>query len=205
MAILNFDATNVPQAKSFEPLPNGWYNVQVTSSDIVPTKAGTGTILKLTLTVLDGVAANRLVFCNLNIVNPNPQAQAISEGHLSAICHSTGVVNCADSNMLHGIPFQVKLGIQPAKGNYEASNQCKAFKPIGSEATAQGASGAPLTAPVVQQPVAVQQAAPAQPVQPVQPVAQAQPPVQQPPAAAPAVEQPAAAAAPANSAAPWES
>lgn len=62
MAMLNFDATNVEQNTAPEPVPTGWYNVQIVESEEKPTKdfANTGAMyLELVMQILDGEYAGR--------------------------------------------------------------------------------------------------------------------------------------------------
>lgn len=157
MAAINFDATTVAPNASFDPLPAGWYNANITGSEMKPTKDGSGAYIQLELTVLDGQFANRKVFDRLNVQNSSQVAQEIAYATLSSICHATGVIQVQDTSQLHGIPIEVKLSVQAASGDYEASNKVKGYR-----ASSQGAGGMSQ---------APQMAAPAQ-----------QPPVQQPPA-----------------------
>lgn len=142
MVALNFNAATVEPQKAFEPLPAGWYNVMIDESEMKPTKDTKGAYLNLRLNVMEGEFANRKVFCRLNLQNANATAVEIAEGHLSAICHAVGVIQCETSEMLHGLPFQVKLSLRPPKDDYEASNDCKAFKACdeGAGAAAGGAA-----------------------------------------------------------------
>ena len=131
MALLNFDASQVqPNEGGLDPVPAGWYNVNLIESDIAPTKDGAGRLLNLKFTILDGQFANRKIYNRLNIVNANPTAQEIARGQLSALCHACGVIQVADSAQLHGIPLKVRVKITPAKDGYEAKNEITAFKNI---------------------------------------------------------------------------
>lgn len=130
MASLNFDATTVPPADSVEAIPSGWYNAQIDQSEMKPTKDGSGTYLELRFSILDGQYANRKVFARLNLRNANPVAQEIAYKQLSAICHATGVLQVQDSQQLHGRPMKIKVAVRAASGDYEASNEVRAFKSI---------------------------------------------------------------------------
>lgn len=198
MANLNFDATTVSPADSIEAIPAGWYNAQIDQSEMKPTKDGSGAYLELRFSVLDGQYANRKVFGRLNLRNANPVAQEIAYKQLSAICHATGVLQVQDSQQLHGRPMKIKVSVRAASGDYEASNELKAFKnineqvdgPVGAPAAQGGAPWAGQQAPAAQQaapwagapaatPAPTQQFAP--PVQAAAPAAAA--PQWQPPAA----------------------
>jgi hypothetical protein len=149
MASLNFDATNVAPSDSFAPLPAGTYIAQVTDSSIKPTKSGTGTILNLTWTILDGQFANRKVFDRVNIQNANPEAEKIGQRQLSSICHAAGVLKLADSNQLHGRPCKITLKIR-VDAQWGDSNEVKAYESAGAGAApgvpsfAQQAASAPI-------------------------------------------------------------
>jgi hypothetical protein len=143
MATLNFDAATVEPSQSFEPIPDGWYAVQITASETKPTKDGSGAYLELTLKVLEPPYTNRNLFYRLNIKNNNPVAQEIAYRQLSAICHATGVIQVADSQQLHGLPFKVKVTVRKDdSGKYDPTNEIKAVKNI-NEGT-----GAPSAPPV---------------------------------------------------------
>lgn len=191
MANLNFDARQVDPQTTYEALPAGWYNFMITESELMPTKAGDGAYLRLTLRVIDGQYAGRQVFDNLNLQNPNPVAVEISYRRLSAYCHATGVLQVQDSQQLHGIPFKARLSVRKDKdGQYDDQNEVKAVKNITDGEEQQGA---PAWAP--------QQQAPQQPAWANQPPApettaalqqQGFPPQQAPAAGNPPWAQPAA-------------
>lgn len=176
MAAINFDATTVAPNASFDPLPAGWYNANITGSEMKPTKDGSGAYIQLELTILDGQYANRKVFDRLNVQNNSQVAQEIAYATLSSICHATGVIQVQDTSQLHGIPLEVKLSVRAATENYEASNDVKGYR-----ASSQGAGGmsqapqmgAPAQQPPVQQPPAQNWSAPQQ--TPPAPAQQAEP------------------------------
>lgn len=185
MAQLNFNAAQVPQLEAQDPLPSGWYNAKIVESEMKQTADHAGAYLALTFEVLDGTFARRKLFTNVNLQNSNPVAAEIGAKTLSAICHSTGVIQVQDSQQLHGIPLQIKVALKPAGAGkdgkyYEASNDVKGYKAI--DHSQQPAMGAPTAAPQWAQP------APAQPPQWAQPVSVA--PQQQQPFQPPQQQQP---------------
>ncbi|QBQ71146.1 multimodular transpeptidase-transglycosylase [Shewanella phage S0112] len=128
MPRLDFNASSVPPQTPFELLPTDWYTVSIDESEIKPTAAETGHYLQLRLNVMEGEYVNRKVFCRLNIDNPNQTAQDIAFAQLSAICHATGVINCEESEQLHGKPFMARVVLRPPKGDFDATNEVKGFK-----------------------------------------------------------------------------
>lgn len=183
MAVLgiNFDANAVAPQSEMGAVPPGWYNVMITESEMKPTSKKDGSFLALTYTVMDGEFAKRKLFENLNLQNKSETAVEIARACLSAICHAIGVFQIADSQQLHGIPFQIKVGVEPAgKGDdgkeHDARNSIKGYKAL------EGAAVAPAGGQQQTAPAWAQQTAPAAPAAPLAPAAPA--PVA-PPAPAP--------------------
>ena len=154
MATLNFNAAEVkPDAGIGDPLPIGWYNAAITESEIKPTKSGTGTLLRLVLTVLDGYYTGRKIYDQLNIANQSEQAQNIGRARLSAIGHSVGVLQINDSSQLHNLPLKIKVKISKTEeGNL--GNDVQAYKPsseqvetVQAQVASNSASSGGFTAP----------------------------------------------------------
>jgi hypothetical protein len=151
MALLNFDASQVaPDSGVGDPLPPGWYNVMMDASEVKPTKdAATtgGQYLECRFSVLDGQFQGRKLFARFNTRNANPVAQEIGYKQLSAVCHAVGVLQVADSQMLHGKPLKVRVKIRKAEGDYEASNDITAYKNINEPTPGAGDAGVPVGVP----------------------------------------------------------
>lgn len=113
MATFNFNAAGVePMApRSYEPLPNGEYEMIITKSDVKSTKAGTGQYLELEMQVVSGEHSGRRHWERLNVSNPNKQAEDIAKAALAALCMAVGVTDIADTADLHDIPFIAALEI----------------------------------------------------------------------------------------------
>ncbi|MCA3324843.1 MAG: DUF669 domain-containing protein [Roseomonas sp.] len=116
MASLNgtFDATEVAPAVPLEVLPPGKYLAHLIESEMAPTKAGDGQLLKLVFEILEGPSARRKIFDQLNLVNRNQQTVEIAQRTLSAICHAVGQVHVSDSEQLHFKPLLMTLKVEPA-------------------------------------------------------------------------------------------
>ena len=157
MASLNgtFDATEVAPAVPLEVLPPGKYLAHLIESEMLPTKAGDGQLLKLVFEVLDGPAARRKIFDQLNLVNRNEQTVEIAQRTLSAICHAVGQVHVSDSEQLHFKPLIVTLKVEPAGpdrygvhrearnkvGGYAPAQQGAATPPPAAQPAARPAAG----------------------------------------------------------------
>jgi hypothetical protein len=216
MAQLNFDASQVAPSEALEAIPAGWYNAQMTASEMKPTSDGTGAYLQAEFTVLSGDYAGRKLFDRINLQNKNPVAVEIGYKTLSAICHAIGVIQVQDSQQLHGRPLQLKVSLRAAGPgadgkHYEASNEVKGYKGVdGAGVPTAGASagGAPSWAPQAPAQQAAPQyapppaAAPQQWAPPAQPAAAAPQQWQQPAPQAPQAPAPQQWAPPAQQAAP---
>lgn len=152
MAQMQFNAAEVEPQTSFDPIPAGWYKAMITESELKTTRNGNGEYLQLTLQVLDGQYANRMVWERLNLRNPNQTAVEIAQASLSAICRAVGVMAVTDSVQLHNKPLMVKVKVRAADGQYEASNEVAGYKavdgagPVPAPAQATQAAPAPQAA-----------------------------------------------------------
>ncbi len=128
MANLNgFNATEVEPTTSFEPLPAGKYLAAITESEMKPTKAGTGSYLQLTFTILEGEYKNRFLWDRLNLNNPNATAVKIARGNLSAICRAIGVMQPRDSVDLHNLPLVITVKVKKREDTGDLTNEVKGY------------------------------------------------------------------------------
>lgn len=184
MARISFNSANVAPQESFTPIPAGVYLAQATDSDVAATKSG-GEMVKLTFEVLQGPYARRKVFGNINVRNPNADAERIGQSQLSALCHAVGLVGqLNDTAQLHLRPVMIRVKIRKDDtGQYGDRNEV-----TGYEAVAGGAApGMPVAAPGGFPPPQAGGAAAAAmfpPAPQAVPVAAAAQPVAQPPQAA---------------------
>ena len=111
---------------SFDPVPPGDYNLQITNSDVKPTKDGKGKYIWLEETILDGPYAGRKVFDQLNLWNANPTASKIAEVAFTRLCKACGKVQIQDTAELHGIPFVATVGVDANPG-YNPKNTVKKY------------------------------------------------------------------------------
>lgn len=111
---------------SFTPIPADTYIVQVTKSEMKPTRDATGEMLKLEFTVLEGEYTGRKIYENLNLVNKNEMAVKIARSKLKQICQACGLSQIEDSAELHGIPFRGLVVIEESNDpKYDPQNRLK--------------------------------------------------------------------------------
>ena len=126
MALLNFDASQVDPSVAYEAIPADKYLVEITASETKPTKNGSGTLLQLEYTVIEGEYKNRKVWDRLCIKHANQQTVKIALANLSAICHAVGVMKPQDSTELHHIPLVITVKCK-SDDNGEIRNEVKAY------------------------------------------------------------------------------
>ena len=142
---LMFDSSSiqVEANDSFEPLPEGDYQVIVDHSEFRDTKAGTGKYLHLELTVVDGPGKGRKIFDNLNLENPNAATVEIAQRQLAGLVQACGKVKITDSSELHNKPVIANLKVRPASNGYDASNDVRFYKKIPDAVYTPASSGTP--------------------------------------------------------------
>ena len=147
MANLNFNATEVEPAGSFEPIPAGKYPAAITESEMKPTKNGSGSYLQLTFTITEGEHKNRLLWARLNLNNPNASAVKIARSELSAICHAVGVMQPRDSLELHNIPLVIAVKLRKREDSGELTNEIKGYERMVAAGQTQTAPAPDITPP----------------------------------------------------------
>lgn len=137
MALLNLnftqDEVTKAQSDNFTPIPTGNYVAEVNRSEVKATKDGRGSYLSLSLKVLEGDFAGRLIFQNITLTNANATAQTIGREQMAQLAGACGILNLQDSEQLHGKPIGIRVAIETDKsGQYEPRNTVKKFFPLNS-------------------------------------------------------------------------
>lgn len=125
-----FDTTSLPEGRSYDPVPEGWYNATISKADVMPTKAGTGTKIDMRYDITGPAQQGRAVFSALNIRNPNPKSEEIGRQQLGDIMRAIGLAKVQDTDQLIGGSLLIKLATKAADGQYDASNEIKGFKAV---------------------------------------------------------------------------
>src|SRR6202162_3824620 len=130
---LDFDPETVPEGDGqFELLPPGMYTAQIIESDLVPTKSGSGQMLKLTFEIIEGPLSRRRVWENLNIINRSEDAQAIGQRALKKICEAVGHTGpLHDSRDIEFKPLRIGVAVEADKtGQWGDNNSVKAYEAL---------------------------------------------------------------------------
>lgn len=140
-----FNAAEVEPNEGFDVLPAGEYRVCIVNSNRKPTKRGDGQIIEFEMQVLDGQYQNRKVWERINFINPNPTAQQIARGTLSAICRAVGVLQPGDTAELHNKPMLAKVKVTKQEG-YNDKNEVTKYSPVSVQPSQPQQQAQPATA-----------------------------------------------------------
>lgn len=153
MAFLDtpFDVNELPESDSnYDLVPAGWYDAIINKAEIKNTKAGTGQYIAIRYDITGPSHQGRVVFGQLNIKNPNSQAEEIGRKQLGEVMRAIGLARVTDTDQLIGGNLQIKVGIKEADGQYEASNQIKGYKAINGSQPPMPVSTPAQSAPAAQ-------------------------------------------------------
>lgn len=143
MAFLSqsFDVSELPPSKDYSVLPAGWYSATISGAEVKETKAGTGEYIAIKYSITGPTHQGRVIFGNLNIKNPNPNAEEIGRQQLGDIMRAIGLARVTDTDQLIGGSLVIKLDVKEDE-KYRERNEVKGFKAV------MGAvSGLPTAAP----------------------------------------------------------
>lgn len=114
---------------SYDPLPQGWYDVNIKGAELKDTKAGTGQYIAVQYDVLGPTHQGRVVFGNLNIRNPNPKAEEIGRQQLGELMRAIGLTTVQDTDQLIGGQLSIRLAVRKSE-DYGDSNDVKGYKAL---------------------------------------------------------------------------
>jgi hypothetical protein len=142
-----FDADELPQGNTYEPLPAGWYTATITAAELKPTKDGSGQYIKVRYDITGPTHQGRVVFGNLNIKNASAKAEEIGRQQLGELMRAIGLARVTDTDQLIGGSLLIKLSVRAATEQYPAQNEVKGFKAItGSAPTFAAPAASPAAA-----------------------------------------------------------
>ena len=143
-----FNANELPQGNTYDPLPAGWYTATITAAELKPTKDGSGQYIKVRYDITGPTHQGRVVFGNLNIKNASARAEEIGRQQLGELMRAIGLARITDTDQLIGGVLSIKIDVRAATEQYPAQNEVKGFKAITGAAPtfASPAASAPASA-----------------------------------------------------------
>jgi hypothetical protein len=127
----DFNTDDYDAAAGFEPIPAGWYPVEVEDAELKTTKAGTGKYVKVELTVIGEEYTGRKLFPNINVENPNAKAVEIGLRKMTALALACGLKHIGDTDELIGHQIECRVKIKTEQG-HEPDNEVVAYRALGS-------------------------------------------------------------------------
>jgi hypothetical protein len=153
----SFSAAELPQSdRNYDPIPEGWYDVEIKGAELRTTKAGTGQYIAVRYDVTGPSHGGRVVYGNLNVSNPNPKAEEIGRQQMGELMRAIGLPVLQDTDQLVGGRLSIKVAIRKSE-QYGDSNDVKGFKAVSGGAAAPSAPPPPAAA--ARQPAAAPQPA----------------------------------------------
>lgn len=123
-----FSVDTLPQStNNFDPVPEGWYNANISGAELKDTKAGTGQYINVRYSITGETNAGRVVFGMINVRNANPKAEEIGRQQLGELLRAIGRPSVNDTDELLGASLSIKVGISQREG-YDPRNEVKGFK-----------------------------------------------------------------------------
>ena len=107
--------------RSYDLIPEGWYNVSITKADLGQTKAGTGTKIDMRYDITGPSHEGRVVFGSINIRNQSQKAEEIGRQQLGEIMRAIGLAKVEDTDQLIGGQIQIKIKIRKPTDNDKAN------------------------------------------------------------------------------------
>lgn len=141
-----FETASLPEGRSYDLLPDGWYNVTITKADLGPTKSGTGQKIDVRYDITGPTHQGRVIFQSVNIRNQSQKAEEIGRQQLGEIMRAVGLAKVQDTDELIGGHLCVKVKTKPAENGYEARNEVSGFKAIDGSAPPVRTAQAPAAA-----------------------------------------------------------
>lgn len=142
---ITLDSLPVSERGGFEPLPAGWYTARISSTEVRPTKSGSGKYIAIRYDITGPTHQGRVVFGNLNIRNANPVAERIGKEQLGELMRAIGLAQMTDTDQLVGADLSIKLKVRADDG-YEPTNDVGGFKAIGNNIPRQASAPAAMPA-----------------------------------------------------------
>lgn len=130
-----FSTDSLPVSdRSYDLVPEGWYNATITKAELNNTKSGTGQKIDMRYDITGPTHQGRVVFGTVNVRNQSQKAEEIGRQQLGEIMRAVGLAKINDSDELIGGSICIRVKIrQPteqdkANGYGDARNEVGGFK-----------------------------------------------------------------------------
>jgi hypothetical protein len=130
---LGFDSRKVEAKQPGDkapPIPEGAYQVAVSSTDLRNNKSNTGQLLEVKFAVIQGEYQGRTLATWLNIRHASAQTQTIAQAQLSALCRACGIVTLDDTSDFVNKTLVVKVSVRKRADTGDMTNNIDEFHPL---------------------------------------------------------------------------
>jgi len=130
-----YQAAELPENdRNFDPIPAGWYTVQVKESELKDSKSGEGQYINIQWEVQGPSYEGRIVFDRINIRNNGPNRETVERiglSQLREIMTACGLPKVEDTDELIGCRCEIKVDIdkKPSPG-YDPGNIVKNYRAL---------------------------------------------------------------------------
>ena len=131
------------QDQDFQPIPDGWYRVEIKKAELKATKDGNGQYINVQYSVLGPNFAGRVVFDIINVRNASATAEQIGLASLKKLKLAVGLPSLTDTDQLVGRNLEIDVKTQKS-ADYGDKNTVKAYRsPEGSAMPSMAPTSAP--------------------------------------------------------------
>jgi hypothetical protein len=127
----------------FTPVPAGWYDCLVDKSEAGTTAKGDDKV-SMTFVINTGEYQGRLFWGSFPHGNKNQQSANIARSQMAKIAEVAGI-DPKTADQFENARVGVKVGVEPAKGEYKAKNKVLGIGPIPEDAPQAAPAPAPAT------------------------------------------------------------
>jgi hypothetical protein len=129
MVAFNFDATDVNNCDSPDPLPEGRYRVKIIETEMKPMRSGQGRYLQLALQVVDGPRAQHILWDRISVESRSQTVARIAKAELAAICRAVNRLKLQETSDLIGAQAFAYVCCKTDRYTGEKVNYVRAYEP----------------------------------------------------------------------------
>ncbi|HLP83332.1 MAG TPA: DUF669 domain-containing protein [Phycisphaerales bacterium] len=126
MAIIKFDASNVPAHAAAALLAPGAYEARIIEADLRPVRSGDGRALQIAFELTAHQHVGRIIWARLHIETRNAHVQQIARQELAALCQAVCITSLTDTRELLGKHANITLGIR-RRDDGDTTNVVRAY------------------------------------------------------------------------------
>lgn len=141
-----FSTDSLPEGRSYDLIPEGWYNAVISKADLGQTKAGNGQKIDVRFDITGPTYQGRAIFTAINVRNPSQKAEEIGRQQLGEIMRAIGLSRVQDTDQLVGGQLQIKVKVKvpsdedKARGYTESRNEVGGYKAVAGSTPPMGAT-----------------------------------------------------------------